>query len=336
MYKNLYKFKKAMSLGLIVAVIIFVLGLILFITFITGRFFWPGVIDEEACHDSIVLRSSISMGPIQASKYIPLKCQTKKICITQTGQNCEDSFAKSSLDNPVLLRNVPKDINKAKLKILEEFAKAMYTCHSVVGEGKLKFMPNDYSKENYCLICSRIALEPELREVIKTISYDEMYSYLENKKTINGVSYLSYVHPDWKDHNNLRNIFESLKENSKDPNFKNLEYEDWKFEVSGVKGNAIVVQMAPLGTLSSLEKGEYVGAIAAGAVIVTGAILLASGIGSPLGVGLIAAGVGAASGTFTFFYTHPDGESVYIAPTIVNYNVDDLKSLNCYDFKSAP
>ena len=139
--------KKGLTVKFIVTMIVLVLSFSVILIF---YFFYPwgGQIDKEACHQSIILRSTLNYGPLEPGKnIIPLKCQTEKICLTSSGEDCTE-FEKVSKDNPITKIKI-----KNKKEILDAIADAMYDCHSMVGEGKLGFMPRTTWEQNYCLIC---------------------------------------------------------------------------------------------------------------------------------------------------------------------------------------
>ena len=134
------------SVEFLIGMIILVISFVVILYFIFLVDFGSGI-DREVCHQSVVYRSTAKAGFIQASGIIPLKCQTEKICLTMSGEDCiELSSTKDNKVNKIRLSSDPK---KAREKIIEVFAESMVSCHSMLGEGKLNFMPQKNWKTNY-------------------------------------------------------------------------------------------------------------------------------------------------------------------------------------------
>ncbi len=283
---------------------------------------WTGTIDKEVCHQSVVMRSTFNYGPFEPGKeVIPLKCKTEKICLTMSGEDCEE-FGKPSKKNPITKIKV-----KNKEDIMEAIANAMYECHSMLGEGKLNFMPHKFWDTNYCLICSRFTFDEEAKDKIGEIGYGELYKYLQEKRTPQGQSYLEYLYPGWKNSEKSKELFKNLQDKSENPEFKKLRFEDWKINLHFNQGYAIVSQMITEGTFRSWGKSIM--------IFVTAAGLSITGIGTPIGIGLMA---GAVFGGLSLWYSYPgsSGDFVYSPPAVYPYDVDSLKALKCYSFEIAP
>lgn len=114
---------------------------------------------EDICHLSVLSRGT---SPESAQALIPLKCSTKKICLTDGNGKCEDSLAGESEIEVVKL---PSDNKKAARVIEEVSAEAMYSCWKMMGEGKIDIFGSyaksrgfDVSKPT-CIICSRVAVD---------------------------------------------------------------------------------------------------------------------------------------------------------------------------------
>lgn len=315
--------KAEMTSKELLGVIILIVIIAVLLLWLSGIISWGRTsIDKDTCHTSIVLRGTINEKFIQSSKVIPLKCQTEKICLS-----VEEDCNKFKADTNIKLS---KDKEEAKNKILDTIANAMYDCHSMLGEGKLNFMPNTIWKENYCLICSRFALDEKAKQEVSEIGYGELYQYLGEKKTPDGKSYLEYLYPGWKNWEESKKVLADLQSKSDNKEFRKLSFENWKINLSYDNGYAVVGQMAPRGTLESWITGGTVGTVVG---VVAGVIVSATGIGAPLGVGLIA---GSVSGGAMFVYRHPGGKFEYTSPYVIPYNLDTLKSLKCTSFETAP
>lgn len=128
-------------------------------------------VDKEACHNSVILRSSaILRGESIIPATMPLNCKTQEIVISSGNEEF----------------------------IKREIANAMYDCWWMLGEGKLDFFPESgwkdwgvpglgTSKAN-CMICATIKFEGAAKG--KQI---ELLNYLEETKIpTKNITYLEY------------------------------------------------------------------------------------------------------------------------------------------------
>ncbi len=331
--------KAELTSGQLVSIVILVISFVI-ILLLWRIYYWNPIIDKQACHQSIVFRSSVNFGVIKSSKIVPLKCQTEKDCFSMSGNDCIQ-VGKNTEDNTVVKLKLDKDPEKAKQQILSQITESMRDCHSMLGEGKLAFMPegffgssSDWSKQNYCLICNRIVLDDEARQKVEDITYPELYRALANKKTSNKKTYLEYLHPEWKDWRSAARLFQDFKKNPKNSESvrNNMKFEDWKMGLADENGFAIIAQIAPYSYWQSVT-----GSVLVAGGIVLGAALTATYVGAPLGITLIVSSVsGAAAGGATFWYSSPTGEFSYSPPSVHPYNLAELQGMNCYSFESAP
>jgi hypothetical protein len=321
---------------LVILVISFIIILLLW-----KIYYWNPIINQESCHQSVVFRSSVNFGLIKSSKIVPLKCQTEKTCMTMGGKDCLQ-VGKPSKDNVITKINLDKDPEKSKQQVIDEIADEMYSCHSMLGEGKLQFMPegffanintknlknaNDMGNKNYCLICSRIVLDDEAMEKVPDIAYSELYMALSRKVTPDKKTYLEYIHPDWKDWHGIYQLFQAFKESNAE-NYRgtiaNMDLKDWKINMSNEGGIAIIAQETTK---------DYWPIIAGTAAVVGGTALVASGVGAPVGISMIGAG---AAGAATFWYNSPTGDFYYSPPSVHLYNLKELQAMQCDSFETAP
>lgn len=310
--------KGEMSTTALITMIVLVVS-VLILAFLYFRYPWSTDINKEVCHESIVKRATFNAGPFEPGKnIIPLKCRTEKVCITDSGKACPD-LPQSTRDSPVETISI-KSGDDARQIVLDTIAEKMYDCHDILGRGNLDFMPHTFTQKNYCFICSRIAFDDEVKQAVPSITYAELYRYLQQKKTDDGQSYLRFIYSGWDNWEASRDLFEQIKE--KNPSMKNMRYEDWKIQLNAPGGQAIIVQELPTGTWKSWATG-------AGAVVATGLIL--TGVGAPVGVAIIS---GASLGGYAFFKTDPSGQFEYMAPTPIQYNTQQLKALNCDSFET--
>lgn len=327
---NIQNKKGDVSIEFLIGVIILVISfvVILFFIFLVP---WNPVIDKETCHQSIVYRATAKIKALDFSETIPLKCQTEKLCLTMSGNDCEFISTKK---NPVEKINLGRDKIKAKEKIKEVFADKLVECHSMIGEGQLNFLPHQILKlkdTKYGLICTRILFDKEAKEKIETIGFGEFYSYLE-KKTVGGEndrSYLDYLYPGVKDSKKFLLIYGAIKDKSKEGeilvNGKELsDFKEWKIDLSQEDGYAIISSISTKSQGLLLLGGLGVSGLVGGGLLFTG-------IGSPLGVALISGSAGGA----VFWYNF-DEKYDYFPPAIYPYNITKLQELGIYSFEIAP
>jgi len=333
-FKKLNK-NAAMSVNMIITVAGIVIAFAILVLFLVS-FNWNPEIDKEVCYQSIVLRSSFNVGPLEAGKTtIPLKCETEKICLTMSGKDCE------GLGEIDVKNRLDKDKEKAKDEIKETIANALYDCHSMVGKGMLDFMPHTTWTENYCLICSRIVLDEEVRNQVEELSYIELYSYMQQKETPEGINYLKAIY-DVDGVGEMSQMLEVVRNeiNERNTGIKIENIQDLKIDLSNKKGQAIIVQISPKGTWDTWLKagtaGVATGAVIAGVIaapFTAGASLTITGVGAivlgGVGTGLAVTGV-------VYTKTFPDGKNRYVYPTIYPYNIDSLQELKCSSFETAP
>ena len=313
-------------IGVVILVISFVV--ILFFIFLVP---WNPVIDKETCHQSIVYRATAKIKAIDLSESIPLKCQTEKICLTMSGDDCGLASTKK---NPVEKINLGRDPKKAKEKIKEVFADKLVECHSMIGEGMLNFLPNHILKlkdTKYGLICTRLVFDQEAKEQIESIGLGEFYSYLE-KKTVGGEndkSYLDYLYPGVDDSKKFLLIYNVIKDKGREEGIlvdgKELpDFVDWKIDLNQENGHAIIAGISTKSQGSALLGGLGVSGL-------VGVGLLFTGIGAPLGVALVSGTAGGA-----VFWYNIDNKYDYYPPAIYPYNITKLQELGVYSFEIAP
>jgi len=138
-------------LVLIIAGIAIVLGVILL------AFDFSGLSDTEACRLSVIQRATV---PASAQPYVPLKCRTQKICLTEGGE-CDEFKGEEG----VVTIKLSGDTSAKARMIEKETANAMFDCWSLMGQGKLDLFGSWGSSrgldtlKNICVICSRVALK---------------------------------------------------------------------------------------------------------------------------------------------------------------------------------
>ena len=133
--------------------------------------------EEQLCRNSVLQKASVF-------SEAPLQCYRNYICITEDG-SCEE------LIKP----------EKVKVNSLEEvyktLANEMADCWWMFGEGKVEYVGKDFTKNNYCSICSQIYFDDSLEAIDgvenKKISKDELYEYMIKNEYSKNKTYSQYL-----------------------------------------------------------------------------------------------------------------------------------------------
>ena len=145
---------------------------------------------KEAAQEDICKLSVLSRGtsPEAAQASIPLKCTTKKICLSDGKGKCEDSLAG---EEEIEIVNLPKDKDKSARLIEETSAKAMYNCWQMMGEGKIDIFGNYLVSRGLkrkegptCVICSRIAIDKDVS--LESIKNVDIHRFMKENKVLDG------------------------------------------------------------------------------------------------------------------------------------------------------
>lgn len=185
--------------GFLVSVIVIVVSFALIFWFFSAQFNWTGTIDKEACHESVILRAA-APDVLGAKDLIPLKCQTKKVCIGVKGglfspsSDCEEVYGNVEGVKRVSVKNT-LDISKA-------IATEMVEAWEIMGEGKVNIYPSPGGENfkstgapKHCVIYSRIAFDLDsLKKEKINLNDVDLGAYLEGyeKPGEKEVSYMQY------------------------------------------------------------------------------------------------------------------------------------------------
>ena len=252
--------------------------------------------DMEACHQSVVMRGNTAI----PSDAIPLKCQTKYLCISKDG-TCE------GLTKPVLEKV------KTKEEVYDVLANEMANCWWMFGEGKLNYVGKDMKQNFYCSICTQFMLDNSLNEIegiMGSINAKDFYEYLENKEYDSETNYLEYLTGS----KNVRDLERSMTG-------QNMEFGSYSL------GRQHYVLM---GIYSEVGVWKWVGIGAAALGVI--AIPFTGGVSSVLITAAIigSATVGGGVGGY-FVGTAVKGESGndYLSPTIIEANSREFDAFDC-------
>ena len=141
------KFKKGeMSTQQIIMMIVLITSFVV-ILFFLFRLNLGGESQDQLCQNSVMMKAS----PLSSSS-TPLNCYRNYICITEDG-SCE------GLVKPEKIKVKSLD------EIYEALANEMADCWWVFGEGKVNYVGDDLTYNNYCSICSQILFDDSLNEI---------------------------------------------------------------------------------------------------------------------------------------------------------------------------
>jgi len=155
--------------------------------------------ESETCRFSVVARATALKTPGIPSETIrelfPLKCATKKICLTsELFGECEQFIGEK---NVVRVRLSKNNAAEAARVIMEENANAMYDCWSDMGQLKLDLFgtPGTFGEAKpICRICSRVAFDKEFTESDyfgEVMSKVDLNEYMETQQVFG--SELTYL-----------------------------------------------------------------------------------------------------------------------------------------------
>jgi hypothetical protein len=161
---------------LVIAIIGFVVVLIVVLSLNL-----KGQSEEEVCRISILERATL---PVAGQASVPLKCTTKKICLSINGEECSQLIGESNVQNI----RVSNKATEAARQIEQTTAQAMYDCWSMSGKGRYSLFQGSDSNmftnlvagqfsvneaKAKCIFCSRIALSSQLQsktDIIKDVN----------------------------------------------------------------------------------------------------------------------------------------------------------------------
>lgn len=170
----------------IIGIILLIMGFVIILIFTLTILDLKTYSTDELCRLSILSRAT---SPKSTQELIPLKCTTKKICITG-GSDCEDYKGEKNVADSI---KVAPSGEQTKTKIEETVANEMYDCWKMVGEGKLDLFGGNPShflaldslgmKESTCIICARIKAKDISPDTLNSVNLND---YLESAQVKDG------------------------------------------------------------------------------------------------------------------------------------------------------
>lgn len=242
-----------------------IFGFLIVMTAIFSNLDLLGFTEDASCELSVLTRAT----SFEALKdELPLKCDTKKICLTgDKSEKCQESFAGEKKVQVVKLKNKAKE---DKYTIEKTLADEMYKCWDTFGEGRLDIFGNldeelgsDDTKVT-CVICSRVAIDKNAEKIVKKEELD-LGEFLRKEKVGNtGLTYLQYFSD--KSVNNYPNLnaWDSTIEEIKEDSFNPIENN--KDEVA-----IVFTQIKTAGLDAKIGNLATIGVFVAGTSFVLGA-----------------------------------------------------------------
>ncbi len=182
----IYK-RGAVEVSIIIGILLAVVGFII-ILFFFSEFDFTSYTEDELCKLSVLSRAT---SPANVQSAVPLKCTTKKICLSKNG-DCNKNFAGEEIKKI----EVSGDENEIAKKIAKTSADAMLDCWKLMGEGKLDLFGSFWTQSGWdeakptCVICSRIAVDESVsKEVLEKVDINKYMR--ENVIPELGVNYIS-------------------------------------------------------------------------------------------------------------------------------------------------
>jgi len=309
-----------------IVILIILLVSFIIILYLLFRLDLGGESDSEVCYNSVVLRGS-SVLPTEAT---PLKCSRTYLCITEDG-TCE------GMTSP--------EIEKVKTEeeVYSVLASEMANCWWMFGEGKIDYVTNTMTKDNYCSICSQIVFDNSLTSIKDAngqlafpdgnISKDYLYSYLAREKIPDeNLTYAQY----FLGTNNIEGLKKEFAEQTKngDISFGKIKIGEQYFVVMGITTNVNTLGWVLSGAAAggALVIGlATVGIGTAGFVAVLIGETAVGGVGG--GISKIADMISPEIGAIMI---EGDGiENQFMTPTIQEANSDSFAVLNCNEVVSS-
>jgi len=294
-----------------------VILIILIISFVIILFFLiranlRGASEEQICHNSVITRGNPAL-----SGESGLSCERHFLCISADG-SCERMSG-----NPEIKKVESLD------EIYNTLAEEMADCWWIFGEGKVDYLRDKATIENYCSLCTQLDFDDSINEDTisgikeNKISKDEFYDYLAETEMSEGVTYADYLFGT----NNIDGLRQKIKTDEKNKEtittFGEIEIEKPYFIVMGIVseiGNFYKVAGISVALLTLATPVGWVG----------GAIIVGTGIGVAAGGETISEKI--FKPEIMAIVVEGDGiENRFMAPTIVEANSEKFKLLKCKD-----
>lgn len=164
----------------IIGIVLAIIGFIIILAFATQL----GTEDystDEICRLSVLSRATAAEAIPGVQQNIPLKCTTKKICLTATKEGeCSQFVGEKDVVNIQLPAVKDQQSADQQAREIERvLAQSMYDCWNIMGQGKLDLFSSIKGevgfklKDSKCVVCSRVALASDISDpVLKKVDVD--------------------------------------------------------------------------------------------------------------------------------------------------------------------
>ena len=279
------------------AIIVIVTAAILFI--FLGNLNAEETIDKEVCHESVILKSTFNIGPIETGKSAPLKCKTEKICLSMGGE-CPANYEKVEVEDE-------DDIKR-------QLANSMADCWWMLGKGKLNFMEQGLLQKDYCIMCSKIAFDTKIKEKFPEIKDFDKF-LISEKISGEDITYLEYFTPGVSPQY-LENL---LEEDIKDESGNKIGL------TKSIFTNYDYTPIFVLGVRGKLK--QHAGLVVSYGLGLAAVVLAPVTFGGSL---VIFGGVAVAGSSVVLFATTEAEHDAYLY--LKSFDAESLKNLKCSEF----
>ncbi|MGV8131375.1 MAG: hypothetical protein ACP5N7_04735 [Candidatus Pacearchaeota archaeon] len=353
------KRKGELSSTALVTIILAIVGFLLVGLALYNIFKDDSLTNRDLCRLSVLSRATV---PSAGQQFVPLNCQTEKICLTVKGDNndCKQFAGEKNVRNVEL--KVDGSLNDAKAvdTIQREVANAMYDCWLMTGQGKLDIFPPGDSASSpatkfleqiadgvdltslevkpSCIVCSRLAFSDAL--------YEANTKYNHFLRDIDFNNYLST-----QTVGNTGKTYTSIFTGGSATGYSSISQKENSVSIPGIKAptvsNQLSIIFAQIKVSDVDPKDKFWNTLTNGAIL--GSIGIATSPGSvanvPLGLFKVAT-VGAVSTYLAFdaestakenqalsaatcgdFSSTIDGQKGCSLVKLMNWNVNDVNAL---------
>ncbi len=310
--------------GKLIGVVILLVGFAILLFFLYRNAF-PDQIDRSTCHLSVVERGSLP-DTISVKDLPPLKCGTRKVCITDKliGKgDCEKELG-STFDTI----RVSSDKIKMQEDINKIVAQEQADCWSMMGEGNIQVFTRGALNNNRCVVCSRISFDNTVTEKNKEIEGIGKYMITNNVPNQN-ISYWNFTSGG------------IVPANYSASNDKFTTTEKAVLFIEADKTAALRMFQSSTGVIAGCIAGAKAGAI--GGAIIGG--LASAGVASPVS-GAAGGVLGCIGGGFAGGFVGEQsseemeswfGASPYLSGNfLIDYNSEGFKNQSCDSLESVP
>jgi hypothetical protein len=167
-----------------------VITVIAILGFVIVLIFWASIkfsyTQDEICKFSVLSRATT---PVDAARgVVPLKCGTKKICITDGNGKCEAYFSGETNVEYVNIDSSKRA--EAAQTIAQINVEQLYGCWDLMGQGKLEIFPKSVMEkiglkpdsDNGCVICARIAIDDKINDKDVILNLVDVSTYMRDNQ----------------------------------------------------------------------------------------------------------------------------------------------------------